>query len=357
MMRVGLVGILVATGCTIDPTPSWDGQAEGVESAPPSVYTAEDGEVEEPVAAGDDADDVFESGDTEDAPLIEFTQTATTWWSATSIAVGPRGEEGLMGMEGGGACVILPDDGDLGDEEDVHDCPDEPIAYFANGNALVGGIGCDDLAIYAGNGRVMTVEANGLVAADAMGDQFVSVQTGDDGCSVSIREGRHTVEAIAVDSALCESPSLVTDAATGEIFVAAGSLWAIADGKSHLLADDAGDLLALDRASGTLVTAFAGGTQISGFAVDGAELWSQATEGPVARLHEVGDVGAVMAHLENNPSDVGRFVAYGSADGSVWGESIAWPQIRDLDVSADGSTMVVSTGTSTVYSYGIRLAD
>ena len=103
---------------------------------------------------------------------------------------------------------------------------------------------------------------------------------------------------------------------------------------------------ALDRASGTLVTAFAGGTQISGFAVDGAELWSQATEGPVARLHEVGDVGAVMAHLENNPSDVGRFVAYGSADGSVWGESIAWPQIRDLDVSADGSTMVVSTGTS-----------
>ncbi|MFT4622347.1 MAG: hypothetical protein ACI8PZ_001003 [Myxococcota bacterium] len=358
MVRFGLVGLLVS-GCTIDPTPSWDGNSEGVQSEAPSVYTNGDDTVEEPVAAGSEDDPVLPGDDDDkDDARIAFTQQATTYWSTNGIAVGHNGDEGLMGMSGGGACVIFPDDGSLGDEEDVHDCPDDPGSYFEDGSVLVAGIGCDDVSIYDGNGRVLDIAVPGLLGSEAIGNDFVALQSVDGSCELTQRHLDAVVSVTPLPVEACgERVALVTDAANGVTYIAAGSLWAVADGDAALLSESAGDLLALDRASGTLVAGFRGDTELSGLALDGAELWTQPTLGPLARLHEIGSTGAVMAQLMNDWNDVGRFVAYGVADGSVWGESIAWPQIVDLDISSDGSTMVVSTDNSRVYSYGIRLND
>ena len=358
MLRFGLVGLLVSA-CSMDPRPTWDGESEGVAGETPSVFTSDDGTVEEPVASNDGDDQGIDGGGDTFVPRIEFVSRATTFWSTNAVAVDQDGDEGLMGMVGGGACVVFPDDGDLGDEEDVHECPDEPIAYFANGNVLVAGIGCDDVSVYAGNAQVFDVEIQGLVTVDVMGDAIVSLEQPFGGdCNLVTRDGRDVVDAVELPVEACAAgAAIVTDADAGAIYVAAGSLWAVDGDSARLIADDAGDRLALDRSTGTLVAAWTDSFQVSAWSVDGTALWTVDTEGAVKRLHEVGDRGVVVAHLSNRDDSVGRFLALGSEDGSLWGEAIAWPQVVDIDLSADGRAMLVATGTGTVYSYGVRLLD
>jgi hypothetical protein len=346
--------MLVMTGCAVDADSSFNDRGDAAGDFP-SVYTADDGDVEEPVAAGDDSANAGVEGA---APgLVEFTQTGTSFWSTTSVAVNPDGDEGLLGMEGGGGCVIFPGDGGLGDESNDHECPDEPIGFLASGGVVVGGVGCSDLVVQLSN-RTVHIDIDGLMSAEIMGDQIVTVENSSLGCDVVVRDGIDIAYSAELTADACTGDmSLVTDAASETIYVAMGDLWVVESGEASMLIEEAGDMVALDRASGMLVTGFRGGMQIDGFSADGTNVWSQATDAPIVRMHEVGSTGAVLAHLEVNPSDVGRFVAYGVADGVNSGEMVAWPEVVDFDISENGRALVVSTGNSRVYSYGIRLAE
>ena len=335
---------------------------EGVYEAPLDLGSA----VANDAAGDQDMQGLSDEGDIHlgDAPgapnasnsAIEFATLSTAYWGASSLALTPDGSNGIMAMSyGWGTCEYNPETGQLGAEDNYTDCDDEVLFSTWGGDAVVAGYDCDML-VYGDR----EIEIAGLLNADVYGEGFVSLQHGDltAPCSVTRHTGAETSVTTQVTSDICSQPKtqMATDFESGSVYIATGEeLWSVGETAASLVTTDVA-YASVDRNSGDILVAAYGAEEVRMVSADGTTLWTLPTEGTVAGVRTMGTMGLGLVHVLGENDMPGTFVTVHLEDGVVWAEHIAWPNIQDWDVSADGSTFSVSTG-SNVYTYGVRLAE
>ena len=314
-------------------------------------------------AAGDqDAQGLSDEGDIHGGEQsgvsygIEFITLSTAFWGASSLAVTPDGNNGIMGMSyGTGTCEYNPDTGQLGSEDNSTDCDDEVLFYTWGGQAVVAGFECEML-VYGDS----EVEIAGLLNAEVYGEGFVTLERGDISapCQITRHTGADVATSTAVSSGICAQPKtlMTTDPEAGRVFIATGEdLWSVGETDAEVVATDVAHA-AVDRNTGDLMVAAYGAEEVRMLTAEGEELWTLPLEGTVAGVRTLGTMGLALVHVLGEGDMPGTFVTVHLEDGQVWAEHVAWPNVNDWDVSADGSTFSVAAG-SNVYTYGVRLVE
>ena len=192
------------------------------------------------------------------------------------------------------------------------------------------------------------------------GEGFVTLQRGDitAPCSITRHTGPDASLTTLVSSDICGQPKthIATDFESGGVYIATGEeLWSVAETDAALVTTDVAHA-SVDRNTGDILVAAYGAEEVRMVSPDGTTLWTLATEGTVAGVRTMGTMGLGLVHVLGENDMPGTFVTVHLEDGVVWAEHVAWPNVQDWDVSADGSTFSVSTG-SNVYTYGVRLTE
>lgn len=128
------------------------------------------------------------------------------------------------------------------------------------------------------------------------------------------------------------------DPATGLAFVS-GPTSVLIDGESTLESAVSGDLVAFDDVAQVFYVATRGQATLSAVTLDGAELWTVSTEGPVTALDDGGGTGTAGVVLELQ--DGGAVAFYEGLDGSLSRFAETPTAADDLAVSGNGSVVAL----------------
>jgi hypothetical protein len=158
---------------------------------------------------------------------------------------------------------------------------------------------------------------------------------------------------VEVPSDLCTNePMISVNEADDIIYLANGDVYAVVSDGYRRIAGDAGDMVAFDAAHNAAVVAWEGGTTIGAVDNAGRLLWSSETTGLIYDLLPVGSTGAVFALVYEDLDLPGSFVAFDGAQGTVWGEGVAWNDMFDYSISRDATKMITSANGA-IYTYDI----
>jgi hypothetical protein len=286
-------------------------------------------------------------------PTMTLDQTRMTYASIHRLAIDFEGNDGIAGMSGGNSCYYNPDSGGFGSDYNFQDSQDEPIEYDSGNRLLIVSPYTDRVAFLEPSGGQPYYEVSGLEAARVMGADFVTMETVDDNCTVTHRTHTDEAWATTLDGVSCDGAQLATDAERSLAFVANGDLWAIdlITGDARMIVEGAGDMVEYDPNTGAIVTATYGDTPVRAWNVHGTNIWNAYADGAVYQLHNLADMGAIIAHTD------GEFVGFDGRTGEVWGTGVAWDNIQFFDISGDGTHLVASLSTGLIYTYEIVIEE
>ena len=128
------------------------------------------------------------------------------------------------------------------------------------------------------------------------------------------------------------------DPASGLAFVS-GPTSVLIDGENTLESTVSGDLVAFDDVAQVFYVATEGLATLSAVTLDGAELWTVPTEGPVTALDDGGGTGTAGVVMELG--DGGAVAFYDGLDGSLVRFAETPTAAQDLAVSGNGSVVAL----------------
>jgi len=290
----------------------------------------------------------------EPVPTLSTVQTALGWYSINGLALSHDGSTGMLGMSGGNSCEYNPGGYLAGADFSNQSCPDVPVDYDEQGRVMF--LCDDDIGFWSPSYGDQHYIVPGLVAAKVTADGFVTVEAAEV-CQVSRRDHAGGVVSVEVPSDLCTNePMISVNEVSDVIYLANGDVYAVAIDGYRRLALGAGDLVAHDAKRNVAVIAWEGDTAIGAVNNAGQLLWSTVADGAIYDLAPVGDTGAVFALVYEDLSMPGSFVAFDGAQGTVWGDGIAWDGMFDFSISRDATKMITATGGA-IYTYEIIIED
>ena len=321
------------------------------ESESPSVFLPGDVNFDRPERPEVEAEEV----EPDPVPTLATVQTGLSWYSINGLAISQDGGTGMLGMSGGNSCEYNPDGAYLsGADFSNQSCPDIPVEYDEQGRVMF--LCNDDIGFWSPSYGDQHYVVPGLVAVKVIADGFVTVEDADV-CQVSRRDHAGGIISVEVPSILCdEAPMISVNEYDDVIYLANGDVYAVVDNGYRLIADDAGDMVAYDAAHDAAVVAWEGETTIGAVNNAGSLLWRSEADGAIYDLAPVGETGAVFALVYEDLSMPGAFVAFDGAQGTVWGEGVAWDGMFDFSISRDATTMITSANGA-VYTYDIVIED
>ena len=296
----------------------------------------------------------IEEVEPEPVPTLSTVQTALGWYGINGLALSHDGGTGMLGMSGGNSCEYNPDGFLSGADYSNQTCPDIPVEYDEQGRVMY--LCNEDIGFWSPSYGDQHYIVSGLVATKVTADGFVTVEDADV-CQVSRRDHAGGVASVEVPSDLCTNePMISVDEVDDVIYLANGDVYAVTIDGYRRIADNAGDMVAFDAAHGAAVVAWEGDTTIGSVDNSGDLLWRSEAAGAIYDLAPVGDTGAVFALVYEDLDMPGSFVAFDGAQGTVWGEGVAWDGMFDFSISRDATTMITSANGA-IYTYDIIIEE
>ena len=291
----------------------------------------------------------------EPVPFLYTEQTGLSWYGINGLAISRDGATGMLGMSGGNSCEYNPDGAYLsGADFSNQSCPDIPVEYDDQGRVMF--LCDDDIGFWSPSYGDQHYIIPGLLTAKVTAEGFVTIEDADV-CQVSRHDHDGGVVSVEVPSILCATtPWMDVDETNDVVYLANGDVYAVIDNGYRLLASDAGDMVAAAEAHKAAVVAWEGDTTIGAVDSAGRLLWRSEAAGAIYNLAPVGETGAVFALVYEDLSMPGAFVAFDGAQGTVWGEGVAWDGMFDFSISRDATTMITSANGA-VYTYDIVIED
>ena len=287
-------------------------------------------------------------------PTLSTVQAALGWYSINGLALSHDGATGMLGMSGGNSCEYNPGGYLAGADFSNQSCPDVPVEYDEQGRVMF--LCDDDIGFWSPSYGDQHYVVPGLVAAKVTADGFVTVEDSDV-CQVSRRDHAGGVVSVEVPSILCtDEPMISVNEVDDIVYLANGDVYAVVSDGYRRIADDAGDMVAFDAAHNVAVVAWEGDTTIGAVDNAGRLLWRSEAGGAIYNLAPVGETGAVFALVYEDLAMPGSFVAFDGAQGTVWGEGIAWDGMFDFSISRDATKMITSANGA-IYTYDIIIED
>lgn len=350
-IRAADIQELDAVQITRDVDTSFDGRIGDIAMDAPHVFLPDEPSFIPDRGFPEVADDV--EPEVVPVPTLALEQTRMTYATIHRLAIDFEGNDGIAGMSGGNSCYYNPDTGGFGSDYNFQDSQDEPIEYDSGNRLLVMSPYTDRVAFLEPSGAQPYYEMSGLQAARVMGADFVTLESDGSECVVTHRTHSDDAWATTMTGVSCEGAQMATDAERSLAFVANGDLWAIdlITGDARMIVEGAGDLVEYDPNSGAIITATSGDTPVRAWNVHGANIWNVYADGAVYQLHNLADMGAMVAHTD------GEFVAFDGRTGEVWGTGVAWDNIQFFDISGDGTHLVANLSTGLIYTYEIVIED
>jgi len=321
-----------------------ESEPELAEAEEPNVFLPGDVNFERPERPE------VEIPDPNPVPTLSTVQTALGWYSVNGIAISHDGVTGMLGMSGGNSCEYNPGGFLSGADFSNQSCPDIPVEYDEQGRVMF--LCDDDIGFWSPSYGDQHYVVPGLVAAKVTADGFATVEEADV-CQVSRRDHAGAVVSVEVPSDLCTNePMISVNEADDIIYLANGDVYAVTIDGYRRIADDAGDMVAFAAAHNAAVVAWEGDTTIGAVDNAGRLLWHTEADGAIYDLAPVGETGAVFALVYEDLAMPGSFVAFDGAQGTVWGDGIAWDGMFDYSISRDATKMITSANGA-IYTYDI----
>ena len=287
-------------------------------------------------------------------PTLSTVQTAWGWYGVNGIAISHDVATGLLGLSGGNSCEYNPGGFLSGADYNNQSCPDIPVEYDEQGRVMY--LCDDDIGFWSPSYGDQHYIVPGLVATKVTADGFITVEEADV-CQVSRRDHAGGVASVEVLSDLCTNePMISVNEADDIIYLANGDVYAVVIDGYRRIADDAGDMVAFAAAHNAAVVAWEGDTTIGAVDNAGRLLWRTEAAGAIYNLAPVGETGAVFALVYEDLTMPGSFVAFDGAQGTVWGEGVAWDGMFDFSISRDASKMITSANGA-IYTYDIIIEE
>ena len=359
---------LLLAGCATTPETQQFSELSFLEN-PPEVYQEVEVLENEPELAEAEEPNVFLPGDInferperpeveipdpDPTPTLSTVQTALGWYSVNGIAISHDGVTGMLGMSGGNSCEYNPGGFLSGADFSNQSCPDIPVEYDEQGRVMF--LCDDDIGFWSPSYGDQHYVVPGLVAVKVTADGFVTVEEADV-CQVSRRDHAGGVASVEVPSDLCTNePMISVNEADDIIYLANGDVYAVVSDGYRRLADDAGDMVAFAAAHNAAVVAWEGETTIGAVDNAGRLLWHTEADGAIYDVAPVGETGAVFALVYEDLTMPGSFVAFDGAQGTVWGEGVAWDGMFDFSISRDATKMITSANGA-IYTYDIIIEE
>ena len=320
------------------------------ESESPSVFLPGDVNFDRPERPDPEVEEV----EPEPVPTLSTDQTALGWYCINGLALSHDGSTGMLGMSGGNSCEYNPGGYLAGADFSNQSCPDVPVEYDEQGRVMF--LCDDDIGFWSPSYGDQHYVVPGLVAVKVTADGFVTVEDADF-CQVSRRDHAGGVASVEVPSDLCTNePMISVDEVDDVIYLANGDVYAVVSDGYRRIADDAGDMGAFAAAYNAAVVAWEGDTTIGAVDNAGRLLWRSEAAGAIYNLAPVGETGAVFALVYEDLAMPGSFVAFDGAQGTVWGDGIAWDGMFDFSISRDATKMITSANGA-IYTYDIVIED
>ena len=327
-----------------------ENKPELAENGEPNVFLPGDVNFDRPERPEVEVEEV----EPQPVPTLSTVQTALGWYGINGLALSHDGSTGMLGMSGGNSCEYNPGGYLAGADFSNQSCPDVPVEYDEQGRVMF--LCDDDIGFWSPSYGDQHYVVPGLVAVKVTADGFVTVEDADV-CQVSRRDHAGGVASVEVPSDLCTNePMISVDEVDDVIYLANGDVYAVVSDGYRRIADDAGDMVAFAAAYNAAVVAWEGDTTIGAVDNAGRLLWRSEAAGAIYNLAPVGETGAVFALVYEDLAMPGSFVAFDGAQGTVWGDGIAWDGMFDFSISRDATKMITSANGA-IYTYDIVIED
>lgn len=281
--------------------------------------------------------------DSEQGRLVAESEA---WGTVTGAGLSPDGSVSHVGMSGI-VCGFNTNSGSMGydvtpsgsGETEVVDTTED-----SDGNVIVMARQRGDLKLYTATWSSLSLEERlGLsdvtAAGFSGGDTVVALTDGAQCAVTSLRDGR-VLDQVDVDSGACDlgEMSVVPEGA----YVATGddALW-VSDGIAQSLDLEAEVVSALESA-----VYVAGGDTVTALDRSRSQQWQAEVNGTVVDMAAIDELGVAVLVASGNNRDL---LLLDAQDGTELDRLEATSLTFGVEVSADGSTLQLTTGTSVAF--------